>query len=125
MRKKTKGTYRACSGRGVELYDLDWWADTAAILSKKIPVSISVRGEEVGRNVGGKRVTRLVVKEWVINETFLGNRLSDYRKWDVMKFIKDKRICLLYCLYHQKMTLQARDIIEKAEPHILHVPGGL
>ncbi|MBU8921232.1 MAG: hypothetical protein KOO63_05385 [Bacteroidales bacterium] len=123
LSKKSKGTYRACSGKGVEFFDKEWWADAAAILSRKLPKSVVVRGEEVRQNIGGGRVKRLVVKEWIINKAFLGNRVDDYRKWNVMKYIGDKGVCLLYCLYHQKMTLQALDIIEEAEPHILHIPG--
>ena len=58
----------------------------------------------------------MLVKSWEVDYLFLCEKVdSPCHTFNPGRVIKDKKIVLLYCLYHQRMTAQAIQIAEESD----------
>lgn len=103
-----------------EFFNCDWWNGAAARLEAHLPGSVTVSFKAQRRH---KKSSKLVIDSYVVNREFIADRIGGFEDFNVMKRTGDKKLCLLYCLWHKRMTAEAMEIAESGDPMAAYLAG--
>lgn len=102
--------------RGPEsFFDRGWWSGAAQHLNALFPEAVKVTLREPTQQEK-KTSCALLVESWEVDYLFLCKMAGGpCHVFEPGRVIENKKIVLMYCLYHQRMTDQAFRIADESD----------